>query len=78
MSDASHLHDLVDDLRRALREACDIAERLDDRRQFTGRIAGWRDVADPARKPAKAPTCRFCGRGIGFGHTMCGPCSDVP
>ena len=22
--------------------------------------------------------CQFCGRSVGFGHDMCGPCSDVP
>ena len=34
----------------------------------------WADL--PVRAPA--PVCQFCGRGVGFGHTMCGPCSDVP
>lgn len=24
------------------------------------------------------PVCQFCGCSVGFGHTMCGPCSDVP
>lgn len=24
------------------------------------------------------PVCKFCGRGVGFGHDMCGPCSDIP
>ena len=25
-----------------------------------------------------APVCQFCGCDVGFGHTMCGPCSDIP
>lgn len=40
----------------------------------------WVDAkaaAPPARKKS-ASVCRFCGCGVGFGHTMCGPCSDVP
>ncbi len=32
----------------------------------------WVDYHDPE------PVCRSCGRGVGFGHVMCGPCSDVP
>ena len=28
--------------------------------------------------PVPAAVCRFCGCGVGAGHTMCGPCSDVP
>lgn len=32
----------------------------------------WVDYREPA------PTCQFCGRGVGFGHTTCGPCSDIP
>lgn len=31
-----------------------------------------------APAPAAKRVCQFCGRGIGPGHTMCGPCSDVP
>jgi len=32
----------------------------------------WVDFQSP---PA---VCQSCGCGVGFGHTMCGPCSDVP
>lgn len=41
----------------------------------------WADVSAPSPQPkrlTRSPVCRFCGRGVGFGHTMCGPCSDVP
>ena len=34
----------------------------------------WADLPVLAAKPA----CEFCGCGVGFGHTMCGPCSDMP
>lgn len=35
--------------------------------------AGSRD-----RGSGQAPVCQFCGCRVGFGHNMCGPCSDVP
>lgn len=33
---------------------------------------------EPPTEPPTKPACKFCGRSVGFGHTMCGPCSDVP
>lgn len=37
----------------------------------------WQYRRTPAGKKA-VNVCQFCGCGVGFGHTMCGPCSDVP
>lgn len=41
---------IADDMRRALREAIGIAERLDAHRHFTGRIEGWRDLTQRAEE----------------------------
>jgi len=40
----------------------------------------WADIpAAPSRsRKPRARVCRFCGCSVGFGHTTCGPCSDVP
>ena len=49
-----------------------IAEALECAATMDAEGRKWVDV-----KPS-APVCQFCGCGVGFGHTMCGPCSDVP
>ncbi len=38
----------------------------------------WVDAVVPAKTRASFRECRFCGCSIGLGHTMCGPCSDIP
>lgn len=36
-----------------------------------------RERATEMRKP-QPRVCQFCDNRVGFGHTMCGPCSEVP
>lgn len=46
---------IADDLRRTLQEAIGVAKRLDEHQHFTGRIEGWRDLAERAEKALSAP-----------------------
>ena len=49
-----------------------IAEALECAATMEAEGRKWVDFQAPK------PVCQFCGCGVGFGHTMCGPCSDVP
>jgi hypothetical protein len=42
--------EIADVLRRALQEAAGVVERLDERRHFTGRLEGWRELSRRAEE----------------------------
>lgn len=43
----------------------------------TMEVEGRKWVEVPPTVTSK-PVCKFCGCSVGFGHDMCGPCSDIP